>query len=264
MKLLEMCKFPLLLLLLLALLQLTTCNTPKKSKTIKTTEIPTTPTAPTTDLPLSSPTKAQIQVTSPSSAETSQQTERSVSKSTLKPISPSNDTEEEEEEEDDSILAINKKSTIYKDDDDEENDSESEGKEEKPKASSTNETEDEDENGEGDDDDSCDSRLSTFVRSFDGAAYLPDDFEVLTEQLHTVGPYGHVKSLNGTLAILQRNAAFAEKLRANKDLSDTFMYVSSVLSDKLYDAKLSSQCAADLLAIGQAIRNTEEWAFRCK
>ena len=78
------------------------------------------------------------------------------------------------------------------------------------------------------------------------------------------GPYGHNRHINDTLATLDRLYAYLEKVRQNKDLTDTMMYVSSVAMDKLYEAKISPGCTADLMAIGNGMKEGQRWAMTCK
>ena len=119
-------------------------------------------------------------------------------------------------------------------------------------------------------DNDCDGRLSTFVRSFDGSSLLPDDYEILADRMHSLNyssndrlNYNQIHHINDTLAILERLGKIVEKLRSNKDLSDTVLYIGSVLMDKAYEAKVPAECLADLATIGNALRNMEPWAFKC-
>ncbi len=102
------------------------------------------------------------------------------------------------------------------------------------------------------------------MRTFDGASFLPDDYEHLSEVFSKQGPYRHHKRLEDMLETLNRLWKMAEKVQDNKDLKDTGLYVSSVLSDKLYEAEVSAQCTADLIAIGGGLQALQPWAFKCK
>ena len=139
-------------------------------------------------------------------------------------------------------------------------------KNDKKEGDKEEEENDDDDDEEGDDEDSssCDGRLSTFVRTFDGASFLPDDYEHLSEVFSKHGPYRHHKRLEDMLETLNRLWKMAEKVQDNKDLKDTGLYVSSVLSDKLYEAEVSAQCTADLIAIGGGLQALQPWAFKCK
>ena len=121
-----------------------------------------------------------------------------------------------------------------------------------------------DDDDEDDEDFECDNRLSTFVRSFNTSQLLPDDYEELSDFMHQHGVYGHIHHINGTLEVLDRMLRFLEKIKDNKDLTDTLMYISSVTMDKMYEAKMSTQCMADFAAIGNAFRDGNRWAFDCK
>ena len=132
---------------------------------------------------------------------------------------------------------------------------------------SDNKTEDGDDEYEDDDEedggcDSCDGKMSSFVRSFEGSAYLPDDIEEVTEFMHKNGAYGHSKNINDTMAVMDRLNVYMEKLKKNKDMTDTIMYVSSVLSDRMYEAQVSSQCMADFMAVGTGIQNIQIWSLK--
>lgn len=42
------------------------------------------------------------------------------------------------------------------------------------------------------------------------------------------------------------------------------MYISSVMMDKIYEAKVSPECSADLANIANGVRNGQLWAPKCK
>ncbi len=73
------------------------------------------------------------------------------------------------------------------------------------------------------------------------------------------------RHINDTLALINRAQAFSERLLAgSKDLKDTLLYISSLLSDRMVEAKLSAQCTADIANIGRALQERKLWAAKSK
>lgn len=114
-----------------------------------------------------------------------------------------------------------------------------------------------------DESDGCDGRISSFVRSFDSTDFLPDDYEEISDSIHQKDLYRQIHHINDTLALGQRLFDYGQKLKANKDIESTVLYLSSVFMDKIYAAQISAQCSADLLNVLTGIRNQELWALKC-
>lgn len=116
----------------------------------------------------------------------------------------------------------------------------------------------------------CPNRMSSFVRHVDYSQYLPDDFEEVYENVNlgdemTEGNvYGQIDNINDTLHIINRLVKYAEKWKGNTDILNSAKYLLSILSDKLYDARMSSECTADLIKVMQAARNGQLWAWKCE
>ena len=136
----------------------------------------------------------------------------------------------------------------------------------------------EDEEGDYDDQDSGPILLSQFVRRFDTSAFVPADYEAMTAELEKASSIAaetgqslssilsaKYRHINDTLAVINRAQAFGERLLAgSKDLKDTALYISSLLSDRMVEAKLSAQCTADIANIGRALQERKLWAAKCK
>lgn len=117
----------------------------------------------------------------------------------------------------------------------------------------------------------CHNGMSSFVRHFDYSPYLPDDFEEVYENVNlgdemTEGNvYGQIDNINDTLHIINRLVKYGDKLKGNSDILNSAKYLLSILSDKLlYDARMSSECTADLIKVMQAARNGQLWAWKCE
>lgn len=126
--------------------------------------------------------------------------------------------------------------------------------------------EDDDENAL---EENCDGKLSSFVRNIEATSFLPDDYNIVKDSLNfnkednnTI--YEQINNINDTLQLIHRLLKYGQKLRFNVDIIDTIKYMSSITIDEVYEAKISSECTADLLHVVQAIVNNELWAWNCE
>ena len=120
------------------------------------------------------------------------------------------------------------------------------------------------EDDEDEDEDACDGTLSSFVRKFDPSPLLPDDYEEVSNTMHQMDLYNQIKHINDTLALGQRLMKYQDKLKDNKDIASAILYLSSILTDRVYAAKVSAECSADLLNVMNGMRNYELWAMKCR
>lgn len=140
-----------------------------------------------------------------------------------------------------------------------------------------NEEDDFEENLEEDDnentiEENCDdAKLSSFVRNFKASSFLPEDYKVVKESMNfnvneqeSDRIYEQINSLNDTFQVINRLLKYGHKLRNNVDIIDTIKYLSSITTDEVYEAKISSECTADLLHVAQAIMNNQLWAWNCE
>ena len=128
-----------------------------------------------------------------------------------------------------------------------------------------NEDENEDEDDAEDDgeDDTCDTSLNSFVRRFNATPFLPDDYEQVYEQVSQMDLINRKYNITEMITILERSFDYIKKISKNKDIADTGMYLSSVMMDRLFEAKVSAECTADLANIGQGLRNLQLWSAKC-
>lgn len=136
----------------------------------------------------------------------------------------------------------------------------------------------EEDDDEGDEEESGPILLSQFVRRFDSSQYVPSDYEKMAAELEAASAsaassgghlasilsskYGHI---NDTLHLVDRLQAYGQQLLSgSKDLKDTALYIGSLLSDRMTEAKLDSQCTADLTNVVRALQEREIWAIKRK
>lgn len=137
---------------------------------------------------------------------------------------------------------------------------------------------DEEYDEDDDDEDTGPILLSQFVRRFDTSSYVPPDFEKMAAELEDASSLaatsgGHLasilaskfKHINDTLNLVDRLQAYGNQLlTGSKDLKDTALYIGSLLSDRMTEAKLDSQCTADIANIARALQERELWAIKRK
>lgn len=132
-------------------------------------------------------------------------------------------------------------------------------------SSADDEEDDEGDYNDGDEDEEAEVRLRTFVRQYNVSQFLPDDFTELSEKMAHIDlykqPYQHI---NDTIQFVKRLERYFHKLSTNKDIADTVLYLSSHISDSLYQARLSPQCMADMANVLQGIKDRSIWAMKCK
>ena len=122
---------------------------------------------------------------------------------------------------------------------------------------------DDDESDDGSEEEGCDMRLSSVVRNIDGSPFLPDDYEAAYDSVTKTDWANKHYNITDMMAIIQSVIDHGVKVSKNKDLADTAMYVSSVMMDRLYDAKVSAECTADLANIGSSLRSGQLWPVKC-
>ena len=123
---------------------------------------------------------------------------------------------------------------------------------------------DEDEDYEGDEETMCDYRISSFVRNFNSTPFLPDDYENVYDSVTKTNFIHRKYNITDMMTIVDRAINYVTKLGGNRDLADTGMYISSIIMDRIYEAKVSPECSADLANIGNGLRNYQLWPAKCK
>ena len=126
---------------------------------------------------------------------------------------------------------------------------------------------DDDEDEEGDEydgeEEECDTRISSIVRSFNTTPFLPDDYQEAYESVTKTDLVNKRYNITDMMSIVQRFLDFGTKMSKNKDLADTGMYLSSIMMDRMYEARVSAECTADLANIGSNLQKGELWPAKC-
>mgnify|MGYP007002807133 CR=1 FL=1 len=112
--------------------------------------------------------------------------------------------------------------------------------------------------------------LSSFLRSFKLAPFLPDDYRRVTKSMDLGNEdrpgniYNRVNSFNDTLKLVDRLLAYGEKVAENEDFQDAVKYLTTTVIDMMYAVRVTPECQVDLMRIAEAAREKQLWAWRCK
>lgn len=112
--------------------------------------------------------------------------------------------------------------------------------------------------------DSCDGRIGSFVRHFNSTPFLPEDYEQVKESMSNTDIFDQVHHINDSVQILERLAGYVNQIRFNSDILDSINYLSSIISEKILDIDLSTECVTDIFYVIKAIRQKHLWAYYCE